>query len=107
MITSLCLFKWKDDFDLYERITCKTTFDNNISEYCVFIEREEDILINSLCLSNGKITINNSLIEAELKDLTDTGIIKFIDWVNNEACVKMMLCDYSRDSIEEYLKSLL
>lgn len=87
-------------------ITSTFTPKNLKPDYCIFNldEREDAILYIA---SDGDINIVNFSEKQDVELLIKNNIIQFIDWIENKECSKMMLCDYSYNSIEEYLKSLL
>jgi len=103
-----------DDVKIYT--TCLFSFEYHILNYCVLELRDKDIFGYFLARHGGEICINNLILNEKNYNINGIDIFslykkhKFfqeIDWIENEECSKMMLCDYTSESIEEYLKSLL
>lgn len=115
MIYKFCILNPNISIDFY--VTAITGVESTISDYCIVEIRDDDVLINILAqdlafkkeIYNNLTQINKKNISGVdiYKSLIECGFIHEISWIENETCSKMMLCDYSSESIEEYLKSLL
>ncbi len=115
MIYKFCVLNPNIDIDF--SVTAITDVESIISNYCIVKVRDDDVLINILAQDlTFKKEIYNNLTQITKKNISGIDVykslieckfLKEITWIENEACSKMMLCDYSSDSIDEYLKSLL
>lgn len=103
-------------FDEELNITCISGYEKHISRYCVIELRDDAMICHFIARNENEIYDNITLINEknyniggfEIYNLyKENEFIQELDWIDNEECAKMMLCNYSQENIEEYLKSLL